>query len=81
MFTKLAMVILLASETPVEATKTWQSKVACEKQEGLNEAFISGFYDAMLGKTACENAAYILGSELGKELSINILYNMKHAEV
>lgn len=79
MFDKLALFVMLASETPAEAARAWQTKTACELSGGLDEAFLAGFYDRMLNKQASDNQLYILGSEMGKELGVNILYNIKRS--
>jgi hypothetical protein len=77
-FNKLALCLMLAYDTPV-GDRAWQTKTACESPQGLDEAFLAGFYGGMLPKQASDNETYILGSELGKELGINILYNMKES--
>ena len=77
MFDRLAELILLASETPADG-KLWQTKVACDNPEVLEEAFLAGFYDG-ISKEASDTEVYMLASELGTELGINLLYNMNAA--
>ena len=77
LFRDLSLMVILASETPSDPCKAWQSKTACEKTEGIDQAFLQGFYDHFLNKEASVTEVYVLGSELGKELGINMLYNMK----
>lgn len=79
MFEQLALLTILASETPVDEARAWQTKTACESPEGLDQAFLAGFFDRMLPKQASSSETYILGSELGKELGLNMLYNIKRA--
>ena len=79
MFDKLAMFVMLASETPMDEHKAWQTKTACESTEALDQAFLSGFYGGLNIKEASDAETYILASELGMELGVNMLYNMKRA--
>lgn len=78
MFEQLARFAIMASETPVDEARAWQTKTASQSSEGMDQAFLAGFYDEML-KEASDAETYILGSELGKELGINMLYNIKHS--
>lgn len=77
LFTKLAMVAIMSSNTPQDISKAWQTKLACEDETMVHEAYLSGLTGKLVKKAATRDDTYILASEMGKELGINILYNMK----
>lgn len=77
-FKELAVVAAMAYDTPSETYKDWNTKVACEHQVGIAAPYLEGFVQGVT-KEASSTETYIYGSELGKEIGLNMLYNIKHS--
>lgn len=76
MFRELALITMTAADTPTGDQRFWQTKQACHDDSGANEAFLSGFTNAVL-KTASTAEIYEPASELGKELGLALIESMQ----
>lgn len=73
MFNKLAMITLLAAESPTTQERYWQTKTACNKEN--NEAYVSGFVGSFV-KEASQDT-YVVAADLGTLLGVELLASIR----
>lgn len=77
MFTSLAAVALMASETPAEK-KLWNTKVASDSADA--RCFIDGFTSYFIKEAEDRDNLYETSSVLGKELGATLLDSIKNVK-